>query len=161
MIGRDGIKTINILLIQDLFTDAKAIQDILADSESGTFHVQWVTQLSEGIDQLRSKHIDAVLLDLFLSDSQGLATFDKIFQVAPHVPILVLIQIDEEDIAKQTLKRGAQDYLSKCHLDNYSLPRAIRNLLDRKVANETLFVEREQAQKALSQRELCREGLRE
>jgi diguanylate cyclase (GGDEF)-like protein/PAS domain S-box-containing protein len=43
------------------------------------------------------------------------------------------------------VSRGAQDYLLSNHLDSYSLPRALRNAIERKAVEDALYVERERA----------------
>src|SRR6267378_550986 len=72
-----------ILLIQNDRAAAKEIRAALAAAGSGSFDMEWVCQLSEGIERLSKKGIAAVLLELFLPDSQGLETFDKVFTAAP------------------------------------------------------------------------------
>ena len=42
-------------------------------------------------------------------------------QAAPQVPILVMSYSRDEAVAKLAVKRGAQDYLLKGHLDSYLL----------------------------------------
>jgi len=43
----------------------------------------------------------AVLLDLFLPDSQGIDTFVKLSLAVPYVPILVLGGLGDEKIARK------------------------------------------------------------
>ena len=105
---------------------------------------------SDGLKRLRKEGIDAVLLDLFLPDSQGIETFEALFEAAPLVPILVLANGENEDIAWQATQRGAQDHLLKDHLDAYWLPRILRSVIERKAAEEALFIEKERAQVTLN-----------
>jgi DNA-binding response OmpR family regulator len=114
-----------ILLIENDPAASNTIHAALAGSGSGAFDVEWVCQLSEALVRLSKKGIAAVLLNLSLPDSHGIETFDKLFAVAPDVPILILGNGDEA-LAKEAVGRGAQDYLLPGHLD-YSLPRALRN----------------------------------
>jgi CheY-like chemotaxis protein len=75
----------NILLIQDDPLGAKIVQAALINSTDGPFQVEWVRSCSEGLERLvseatqkqqRTGAIAAVLVDLFLPDSQGIDTFD-------------------------------------------------------------------------------------
>jgi len=134
-----------ILLIGNDPAAAKEIRAALAAAGSGSFDVEWVRQLSEGIQRLGKKGIAAVLLELFLPDSQGLETFDKLFAAAPDVPILILGGNSNEALAKEAVARGAQDYLLAGHLDSYSLPRALRSAIERKNVEDALYLERERA----------------
>jgi diguanylate cyclase (GGDEF)-like protein/PAS domain S-box-containing protein len=107
--------------------------------------VEWVRQLSRGLDRLSKKGIAAVLLDLSLPDSEGVPTFDKLFAASPDVPILILAGNTSEGLAKEAVSRGAQDYLVAAHLDTYSLQRALRNAVERKGIEDALYVEKERA----------------
>jgi diguanylate cyclase (GGDEF)-like protein/PAS domain S-box-containing protein len=134
-----------ILLIEDDPAAADEIRASLAAAGSGSFDVEWVRQLSEGLARLSKRGVDAVLLELSLPDSHGIETFDKLFAAAPDVPILILGGNGNEALAKQAVGRGAQDYLLPGHLDSYSLPRALRNAIERKAVEDALYVEKERA----------------
>src|ERR1700736_6162473 len=134
-----------ILLIDNDPAAADRILAALAATGSGSFDVEWVLQLSGGLERLSKKGIAAILLALSLPDSQGIETFDKLFAAAPDVPILILGGNVPEALAKEAVGRGAQDYLLPGHLDSYSLPRALRNAIERKAVEDALFVEKERA----------------
>src|SRR6266478_4202029 len=134
-----------ILLIESDPVAADEIRAALAAAGSGSFDVECVRLLSEGLDCLRKKGIAAVLLALSLADSHGIDTFDKVLVVAPDVPILILGGNTNEALAKQAVGRGAQDYLLPGHLDSYSLPRALRNAIERKAVEDALYVEKDRA----------------
>lgn len=139
-----------VLLIGHDPADARAVREALADAQDGSFTVECATRLSEGLERLSRSGIAAVLLDLCLPDSQGIATFEQVWRAASHVPILVIGSPDDQDIARQCVKRGAQDYLQKTHLDSYSLPRALRHVIERKAAEEALFLEQQRAEVTLN-----------
>ena len=136
---------LTILLIQDNPAVAGQIGVALAAADAGSFEVEWVRQLSQGLERLSKKGIAAVLLDLTMPDSEGIATFDKLFATSPDVPILILAGDGSEALAKEAVSRGAQDYLVAAHLDSYSLQRALRNAVERKSIEDALFVEKERA----------------
>ena len=139
-----------ILLIEDDPAVADNIRAALADAGGALFDLEWVRQLSKGVERLSKKGISAVLLQLSLPDSQGIETFDKLFAAAPDVPILILGGVAEEARAKQAVGRGAQDYLLPDRLDSYSLARALRNAIERKVVEDALFAEKERAEVTLN-----------
>ncbi|MGC1108176.1 MAG: EAL domain-containing protein, partial [Candidatus Acidiferrales bacterium] len=85
------------------------------------------------------------ILGLSLRDSSGIETFDKLFAAAPSIPILIAGGNNDEMLAKQAVERGAQDYLLPDHLNSYSLPRALKNAIERKGVEDALFSERERA----------------
>jgi diguanylate cyclase (GGDEF)-like protein/PAS domain S-box-containing protein len=139
-----------ILLIQDDHDGANNIRGALSSASGSSFEVEWVRQLSEGLERLIDKGIDAILLELSLPDSRGIETFDKLFTAAPDVPILILSGEDNEALAKEAVARGAQDYLLPRHLDDFSLSRAVRNAIERKAAADALYLERERAEVTLN-----------
>jgi diguanylate cyclase (GGDEF)-like protein/PAS domain S-box-containing protein len=149
----------NILLIQDAPREATLVQEALIHARDDPFRVEWVRTEALGLERLRrlgsqrdnvSSGIAAVLVDLFLADSEGIETFDRLFGAAPQIPMLILIDPVNEDIAKSAVKRGAQDYLFKGRLDDYLLPKALRNMIDRTAIADALFVEKERAEVTLN-----------
>jgi diguanylate cyclase (GGDEF)-like protein/PAS domain S-box-containing protein len=149
----------NILLIEDDLSYATAIREALTDSGHGAFQVEWVRHCIEGLERLvkagkQEKHrphgIAAVLADLFLADSHGIGTFDRLFCAAPQIPILVLSATQDEDIAKLAVQHGAQDYLLRTNFDGDSFPKALASMVERAANAEALFEEKERAQVTLN-----------
>src|SRR6202050_3090986 len=142
-----------VLLIHDDGAKARRVTEALFNSSDGFFSVEWVERCSEAVQRLRKarkERVAAILVNLFLPDSHGLETFDRLFHIAPDVPILVLSSLEHEDAAKLAVQRGAQDYLLEDHLDSYLLPKALRNMLERSSNAEALFREKERAQVTLN-----------
>jgi hypothetical protein len=79
-----------VLLVSDCAADAMLIRKALATSVDEEWTLQQVNRISDGIDRLHRPGIVAVLLDLFLPDSQGIKTFEIVFRAAQRVPILIL-----------------------------------------------------------------------
>src|ERR1700722_3766441 len=88
-----------VLLIEDNPADANLIQEALTDNRFGPFQIEWVKSLAGGIERLSQGGIQAVLADLLLPDSQGMATLDALALAAPRVPILVITCLDDLGIA--------------------------------------------------------------
>jgi diguanylate cyclase (GGDEF)-like protein/PAS domain S-box-containing protein len=143
----------NVLLVLSDAAEAKAVRRSLVDSRDGPFKVEWVSRCGEATERLRDQRgeeIAAVVVDLFLSDSQGIETLNQLLRVAPHVPILVLSRSRDEDVARLAVQHGAQDYLLQERLDGYSLPKALTSMLERSAYAEALFLEKERAQVTLN-----------
>jgi diguanylate cyclase (GGDEF)-like protein/PAS domain S-box-containing protein len=138
-----------LLLIDDDPAHAEVFREALLDADDGPFHGEWVRTLAEGLQRLKKKGVWAIFLNLRLSDSQGINTFDGLLRAAPGVPILVLGHAGDKAIAIEALKRGAKDYLIEGHIDCYSFARAIRNMVERETAVDTLFAEKARAQVTL------------
>lgn len=143
----------NILLVLADAADAKAVRESLVETRGGPYQVEWVSRCCDGIERLRSQRlpeIAAIVADLFLPDSQGIETFEKLSCASPHVPILVLGRLRDEEVAREAVQRGAQDYLLEERLDGYSLPKALNSMLERSALAEALFLETEHAQVTLN-----------
>ncbi|MDQ1406162.1 MAG: hypothetical protein QOG55_1791 [Acidobacteriaceae bacterium] len=127
----------------DVFTDA------LLNATDGPFQSECVKTLAEGIRRLRRREFWAIFLNLSLPDSQGMETFDKLALAVPGVPTLIIAGPKDVVVALEVLRHGAKDYLLEDHLDRDSFVRAIRNMAERKTADELLFREKERAQVTL------------
>ncbi|HVB58905.1 MAG TPA: EAL domain-containing protein [Candidatus Acidoferrales bacterium] len=138
-----------LLLIEDDATDARLIRSALAGARGGPFYVEWVRKLADGLERLRREKIGAIFADLFLPDSRGMETLERLLLVVPQVPIVVLCNAADEEIALRGVRRGALDYLLKGYLDSYSFSRALHNMIERKAIEDALFIEKERAQVTL------------
>ena len=139
-----------VLLIDNNPAHAEVLREALLAAKEGPFQGKFVTTLAEGLECLHKQDIWSLFANLSLPDSQGLDTFDRLREAAPSVPVLILAGAGQDDIATEAMGRGAKDYLLEGHIDTYSLIRAIRNMQERKVAEEVLFTEKERAQVTLN-----------
>ena len=139
------------LLIDDDPHHAKALEAALIATNDGPSECEWVRTLSSGLERVAHKKVWAIFLNLFLPDSRGVDTFDRL-RLLTTAPIVVLGGVDDEDICKTAMLHGAHDYLleGRGHVDSYSFARAIRNITEREVARQELFIEKERAQVTLN-----------
>jgi diguanylate cyclase (GGDEF)-like protein/PAS domain S-box-containing protein len=142
-----------ILLLSDDASRAAIVQELLAESSKVPFVFEWTRCCSAALDRLHDHTKDdvtAVLIDLLLPETQQLKSFNQIFQASPHTPILVLSNSEREEVAKQAVQHGAQDYILDDDLDSHSLSKALHNMLERAANAEALFMEKERAQVTLN-----------
>ena len=129
---------IRVLLIEDNPGDARLVREMLIETGTNKFNLEHVERISEGLNRLSQDNFQVILLDLSLPDSHGLETVDRVCNVAPYVPVLVLTGLDDETLAIRAVQKGAQDYLVKGQMDGNLLVRAIRYATERKRAEEAL-----------------------
>jgi polar amino acid transport system substrate-binding protein len=129
---------IRLLLIEDDAADAKLLRRMLLDRAAAQFEIEHVVYLEEALNRLKSGNIDAILLDLSLPDSQGLEGFYDIHKTNPSVPLLVLTGFDDETMALEAVRAGAQDYLVKGKVNSTWLQRAVLYAIQRKSAEEKI-----------------------
>jgi len=129
-----------VLLIEDNEADAVLIREILAEVTGTIFDLKWADRLSTGLERLAEGGVDVILLDLGLPDSQGLETLVKVQTQVPEVPTVVLTGLEDQTLATQAMRAGAQDYLVKGQVDSNLLGRSIRYAIGR----QRLLMELEQ-----------------
>ncbi len=142
--GRFNEMQQTVLLIEDNSIDAHLIQAYINKMPGAPFQVIWETRLDDGISRLKKKGIDLILLDLCLPDSQDLDTLLKVQKQVSTVPIIVLTGLNDEDIAVESVKCGAQDYLVKGQTDSSLLRRSMRYAIERKRAERDIHSYQEQ-----------------
>ena len=127
-----------VLLIENQPSDAELARQLLLKGPHPC-DVEWVETLGLGLERLKKGGIDVILLDLGLSDSQGLDSVRRMQAQAPRVPVVVLTgSYEQELLAVEALQEGAQDYLMKDGLDGKLLSRSIRYAIERKRSEDKL-----------------------
>jgi signal transduction histidine kinase/DNA-binding NarL/FixJ family response regulator len=126
--------SIRILLIEDNVGDAgllrAAFNEVSTDNFS--FRVAHVDRLTHALESLAKDPFDLVLLDLSLPDTRGIDTVVRVRDAAPSLPIVIMTGLDDENVAIEAMRQGAQDYLVKGQVDSGMLVRAMRYAIERK-----------------------------
>jgi len=143
---------LTILLIEDNPAHARLIKEMCLDCETVDMDLQWETCISLGSARLRKGGVIGVLLDLNLPDSQGLETLTRVDSEFPEIPIIVLTGQEDEAMAVEAVKRGAQDYLIKGVVDRNQLVRSIRYAIERKRMAVDLTGARDELEKRVEER---------
>lgn len=133
-----GSSAIKVLLVEDNAAELRLLQEILKNTVLNQFYLAPVKRISEAIDCLRAEHFDVILLDLTLPDSIGLDSLDTIISESPNLPIVVLTNTNNDELAIQAVRQGAQDYLVKRQINPDILIRSIRYAIERKQASVAL-----------------------
>mgnify|MGYP001799924795 FL=1 len=133
----------NILLIEDNLAEARLLQEFLKDTSFNEFSLAHVQRLSEALDAIGDDSsqpclYNKILLELTLPDSQGLESLKPLMARAPCLPIVVLTNTNDEQLAIEAVRKGAQDYLVKRQINPQLLIRSLRYAIERKQYLETL-----------------------
>lgn len=132
--------SVTILLIEDNIAEARLLQEYLQQAESKQFSLVHVKRLGDALNALRHKNYDVILLDLTLPDSQGLSSLSLLIEQSPSIPIVVLTNTNDEDLAIEAVRQGAQDYLVKRQVNVHVLVRALCYAIERKQTLESLRI---------------------
>ena len=129
---------VKVLLIEDSLPEARLLLEFLRQADSKEFRLTHVKRLNEALNALTRESYDVILLDLTLPDSQGLSSLPVLMNHAPSTPIVVLTNTNDEDLAIEAVRQGAQDYLVKRQVNVDVLVRSVCYAIERKQALETL-----------------------
>ncbi|RLI54253.1 MAG: hypothetical protein DRO87_10405 [Candidatus Thorarchaeota archaeon] len=108
---------LRILIVEDNKTDRELLRYLLEARlhPSSTFHE--ATNLQAACLQLEQSPIDCVLLDLRLPDSAGKETFSRLAKMYPAIPIIVITNTKDRELAIDMIRAGAADYMLKDYTD--------------------------------------------
>src|ERR1700688_1974028 len=84
---------------------------------------------TEGVDCVRTRPPDVILLDLRLPDQSGLDVYQQIRQIDARIPVIFVTMAKTADAAIEAMRQGAYDYLFK-PLDLHQLRRVVGAALD-------------------------------
>ena len=122
---------LQVLVVEDNADDARLLREMFRKEKPGSFQLTHLLRMSDALIHLAKGATDIVLLDMGLPDGHGLDTVRRARAVAPGVPLIVLTGLDDEALAAETLREGAQDYLIKGQIESRALPRALRHAIER------------------------------
>ena len=141
-------RTINVLLIEDNPGDVRLIQEMVGEIQNGLIKLEIYGTLYEGIQTLNQNEFQVILLDLSLPDSYGLETINRMLEIANDLPIIILTGTDDQLLAIEAVKSGAQDYLIKGNINSVFLERSIYYSIERHNVKRELIKSEEKYHKA-------------
>jgi two-component system, cell cycle sensor histidine kinase and response regulator CckA len=129
---------LHVLIVEDNDADFRLVLEYLKETGSSSFEFLHAQTLVSALKALKEFKFDAVLLDLDLPDSQGLATVEEMCQYSPDTPLIVLTGQSDKEMGIASLKKGAQDYLVKGIARGELLEKSIHYAIERKQAEEKI-----------------------
>ena len=126
--------TLSLLIVEDNPADILIIREYLSENQSVSCRFAEASTLFSALDLLDHSTFDIILLDLSLPDSSGLDTVRQVIGSAQDTPLIVLTGLQDEELALQSVRFGAQDYLEKQELTPTMLYKAIIYAIQRKKA---------------------------
>jgi PAS domain S-box-containing protein len=170
---------LRILLIEDDEDDYMLIKDLLSESPSSGFELDWVQTYEAGFQAICGREYDAYLLDYRLAQRTGLELLYEVTSMGCDASIILLTGQGGYEVDLEAMKAGAADYLVKGQIGADLLDRSIRYSIERKQVEyqlkeyrdhlEELVKERtiqlqkanEKLQAEMAERERAQEALRE
>jgi sigma-B regulation protein RsbU (phosphoserine phosphatase) len=124
-------KALQVLLVEDSAGDVRLLREMFKREKPGSYRLSHAVRMSEAEVHLAKGDVDIVLLDMGLPDGHGINTVRRALLAGPNVPMIVLTGLDDEALAAEAMKEGAQDYLIKGQIESRALPRALRYAIER------------------------------
>ncbi len=157
------LNVVYVLSIEDNPGDARLIQAKLSSAQQvgwglPRFEIIWVDRLAKGLVRLdvaaagQGEPIDVVLTDLDLPDSQAGETFAALRSHFPHMPIVVLTGRDDEELARKSVRAGAQDYLFKAEATGSLLAHALIYAIERQQTKQALQQAHDELERRVAER---------
>jgi len=132
-----GAPSQRLLVIEDNPGDQRLIQIKLAEAM-----VPWKADcrgtLADGLALVPSPDYECILVDLGLPDASGIEAVIAMKAAAPTTALVVLTSLDDERVAQDAIRAGAQDYVVKSIAGLELLPRVIRHAIERQQAQVLL-----------------------
>ena len=126
-----GVRPIRVLLVEESFSDEVNLDSVLEQVQKSGIILERAGGLNQALERLSQGGIDLLMLDLDLPDGGDIGTFERAYAFAPHVPIIVLTRVEDQDMALSLVKAGAQDYLVKGEGSPELVLRSIRYAVER------------------------------
>ncbi|MCB0457009.1 MAG: sigma-54 dependent transcriptional regulator [Flavobacteriaceae bacterium] len=135
-----------ILIIEDEAAIRRVLVKILTE-ENTTYEVMEAEDGLIGIELIKKEDFDLILCDIKMPKMDGVEVLEAVKKLKPEIPIVMISGHGDLDIAVNTMRLGAFDYISKPP-DLNRLLNTVRIALDRK----ELVVENTRLKKKVSEK---------
>ena len=118
--------------------------------EKKGYEVVTVTNGNDAIEECKKRTFDLVLLDEMMPGLSGLETLQRIKEITPQVPIVMVTKSEEENIMNQAIGQQIADYLIKLVNPNQILLSLKKNIHRKEIVTETVQASYQQQFQQLS-----------
>ena len=139
-----------ILMVEDNPLDRLLVSQSLHQVVGFEYELCQCKTLADAIKQMGATHFDVVLLDLWLPDSEGLETCQRVVTQDRDIPVVVMTGTDDRTLATEAIRIGAQDYLVKGAFSGSAIARVLEYAIDRHRFQFDLAQQRNHFQQVLS-----------
>ena len=138
--------TLKILLLEDNPMDAELLMQHLKSKLQNNLDFKWVVYEDEFLKELAEYQPDIVLSDYNLPAFNGIQALKHTIAYNPLIPFIIVTGSLSEEIAADSIKAGAWDYVVKDRL--HRLPTAIHNSLKLKEERKKLSLAEKKLKKS-------------
>jgi len=117
-----------VLVIEDDIQQARFIELLLTKNKP-PFSVTSLDNAEAALKLLSSESFDVITLDYHLPSMTGLEALVRLKKQFPHIPVVMVTGQGGEDVARQALRQGAHDYITKTREHLSLLPRVLLRVI--------------------------------
>jgi signal transduction histidine kinase len=128
----------SILIIDDEQLTTHRLVKLLGDEG---FAASGVTTGAEGLEHLKREAVDVVITDMRMAGMDGLQVLKAVKEINPSTEVIMVSGYPTVEVAVETMKQGAYDYLQK-PINPDELLLLVRRCMERKALARELDVER-------------------
>ncbi len=152
-----------VLLLECNSADSSTISEALTNHLQQGVSVERAEIFSAGLDRIHQGGVRVIIFDLTCSEAFSLsgadatqsgaaamAAFEKLFDAAPHIPILIVCDPENEHLAKEAAEHGARDYILRANVQHFRLRRVVHRLIRQRAEEEATFLQQQCAEAALA-----------
>jgi putative two-component system response regulator len=103
-------KKLTALIVDD---DQNLLEMLLLHFSSGEYKIVTADNAIDALDCLNEADVDIVLTDIRMPGMDGLDLAEKIHEIYPSMPVLIMTAYAEIEVAVNAIKRGAFDFIMK------------------------------------------------
>src|SRR5206468_12586577 len=94
--------------------DDPASLELISDTlEQADLQILTATDPRAGLDLIRERRPEIVLLDLLMPGVSGMELLEKIVSIAPEAEVILVTGHYSTDSAVEAIRKGASDYITK------------------------------------------------
>ncbi|MFA7553144.1 MAG: EAL domain-containing protein [Spongiibacteraceae bacterium] len=127
-----------ILLVGSRLADYQRLQGLLRNIQRNAYQLTWCEAFNDAHNELSTAHFDVVLLDCRYQAELGLAHVALLTEQYRHLPVIILTDEVESDIARQAMESGADDYLVATNLNSHILMRCLGYVIGKRAADKKI-----------------------
>lgn len=122
----------SVLHIEDDPAFLRLVARLLENTGVFTLDLHSINSLAESIERLKTQRFDVIVLDLSLPDSSGVDTLTDLLPHSADSPVVVMTGRDDDALAIQGMRLGAEEFLVKTEPNLRYAPRAVQLAITRR-----------------------------
>ena len=116
----------NILIVENNPWDAYLLRETFKDHANGEFNLIRESGLTGAFERMAVEKIDLTILDLYLPETSGLETLQRVRNFDPGMPVIVLTSHFSAELASKAREMGASFCLPKDRPEMVALVKGLR-----------------------------------